>query len=177
CGSSKWGRCESSVIRIMSQEGRRKFSAATGNSHLRYTPHEDLCEDEAMGTAVGDESRASGSRPTIRDVAAAAGVSKSLVSLAFRDPQRVSDKRRQLILRPARQLGYHPTSRARSLAPAGSPFVGILVLKLHNPIFAETAGAVRGELDARGEYGLITSATVADDEDPEQPYGRIDSRV
>src|SRR5699024_11126774 len=72
---SKWDQCESSVIRIMSQEGRRKFSAATGNSHLRYTPHEDLCEDEAMGTAVGDESRASGSRPTIRDVAAAAGVS------------------------------------------------------------------------------------------------------
>ena len=161
----------------MSQEGRRKFSAATGNSHLRYTPHEDLCEDEAMGTAVGDESRASGSRPTIRDVAAAAGVSKSLVSLAFKDPQRVSDKRRQLILRTARKLGYQPNFLARSLATDGSPFVGILVVNLHNPIFAEIADAVRVELDARGEYGLITSATVADDEDPEQPYGRIDSRV
>src|SRR5699024_546289 len=102
---SKWDQCESSVIRIMSQEELRKFSAATGNSHLWYTPHEDLCEDEAMGSAVGDEPRASGSRPTIRDVAAAAGVSKSLVSLAFKDPQRVSEKRRQLILRTARTLG------------------------------------------------------------------------
>lgn len=130
-----------------------------------------------MGSAVGDESRTSGSRPTIRDVAAAAGVSKSLVSLAFKDPQRVGEKRRELILRTAQTLGYQPNFLARSLATEGSPFVGILVVNLHNPIFAEIADAVRVELDKQGEYGLITSATVANDHDPAQPYGRIDSRV
>lgn len=118
-----------------------------------------------------------GTRPTIRDVAAAAGVSKSLVSLAFKDPQRVSEKRRELILRTAQTLGYQPNFLARSLAADGSPFVGILVVNLHNPIFAEIADAVRSELDARGEYGLITSATMAAGDDPTQPYGRIDSRV
>ena len=130
-----------------------------------------------MGSAAGDESRASGARPTIRDVAAAAGVSKSLVSLAFKDPHRVGEKRRELILRTAHMLGYQPNFLARSLATEGSPFVGILVVNLHNPIFAEIADAVRVELDKRGEYGLITSATVANDHDPTQPYGRIDSRV
>ena len=74
-------------------------------------------------------------------------------------------------------LGYQPNFLARSLATEGSPFVGILVVNLHNPIFAEIADAVRVELDKRGEYGLITSATVANDHDPTQPYGRIDSRV
>lgn len=136
-----------------------------------------LCEDEPMGASADEESKASGARPTIRDVAAAAGVSKSLVSLAFKDPQRVSEKRRELILRTAQTLGYQPNFLARSLAADGSPFVGILVVNLHNPIFAEIADAVRTELDARGEYGLITSATMAKGDDPTQPYGRIDPRV
>lgn len=130
-----------------------------------------------MGSTADNELRAVGARPTIRDVAAAAGVSKSLVSLAFKDPQRVGERRRELILRTAQELGYQPNFLARSLAADGSPFVGILVVNLHNPIFAEIADAVRVELDARGEYGLITSATVASGEDPAQPYGRIDSRV
>lgn len=136
-----------------------------------------MCDDEHMPNSNSDGSRTARSRPTIRDVAAAAGVSKSLVSLAFKEPQRVSERRRELILRSAQSLGYQPNFLARSLAADGSPFVGILVVNLHNPIFAEIADAVRSELDARGEYGLITSATIANDRSPTEPYGRIDSRV
>lgn len=82
-----------------------------------------------------------------------------------------------MILRTAQALGYQPNFLARSLATDGSPFVGILVVNLHNPIFAEIADAVRSELDARGEYGLITSATIANGESTSEPYGRIDSRI
>ena len=38
-------------------------------------------------------------RPTIRDVAAKAGVSKSLVSLVFSAPQTVSNYRKDLVLK------------------------------------------------------------------------------
>lgn len=136
-----------------------------------------MCDDELMGADSNDDAKSPIFRPTIRDVAAAAGVSKSLVSLAFKDPQRVGERRRELILRTAQNLGYQPNFLARSLAAESSPFVGILVVNLHNPIFAEIADAVRAELDAHGEYGLITSATMARGDDPDQPYGRIDSRV
>ena len=40
-------------------------------------------------------------RPTIRDVAAKAGVSKSLVSLVFSAPQTVSSYRKELVLKAA----------------------------------------------------------------------------
>lgn len=130
-----------------------------------------------MGNSNSDEQGNSRPRPTIRDVATAAGVSKSLVSLAFKEPQRVGERRRELILRTARSLGYQPNFLARSLATDGSPFVGILVVNLHNPIFAEIADAVRSELDAHGEYGLITSATIPNGQNASEPYGRIDSRI
>ncbi|QPR39741.1 LacI family DNA-binding transcriptional regulator [Brevibacterium casei] len=117
------------------------------------------------------------SRPTIRDVAARAGVSKSLVSLAFTDPQKVGPQRRELILEAAQALGYEPNFLARSLARDSAPFVGILVVNLRNPIFAEIAEAVRQELDLNGEYGLITSAAITGSDDPPDSYGRIDPRV
>ena len=54
-------------------------------------------------------------RPTIRDVAAKAGVSKSLVSLVFSAPQTVSSYRKELVLKAADELGFSPSFLARSL--------------------------------------------------------------
>ncbi|MEI6591008.1 MAG: LacI family DNA-binding transcriptional regulator, partial [Actinomycetes bacterium] len=55
-------------------------------------------------------------RPTIRDVAALAGVSKSLVSLVFSEPDKVGEPRRLRVVAAAEQLGYTPNFSARSLA-------------------------------------------------------------
>ena len=85
-------------------------------------------------------------RPTIRDVAAEAGVSKSLVSLVYSSPNSVSEKRKEKILEAAEKLGYAPNFLARSLAADSGTFVAILVADLHNPLFAEIADQVRVRL-------------------------------
>ncbi len=107
-----------------------------------------------------DDIRSSSRRPTIRDVAAQAGVSKSLVSLVFSDPSAVSEARRQRVLAAATELGFTPNFLARALATTNGHFVGILAANLHNPLFAEIVDLVRLELSAVGEYALLTSATL-----------------
>ena len=47
-------------------------------------------------------------RPTIRDVAALAGVSKSLVSLVYSSPEVVSEHRKARVLEAATKLGFSP---------------------------------------------------------------------
>ncbi|CAB4737885.1 unannotated protein [freshwater metagenome] len=97
-------------------------------------------------------------RPTIRDVAAKAGVSKSLVSLVYSTPQAVSQHRRDLVMKAADELGFSPNFLARSLAADTGTFIGILVADLHNPLFAQIVDQVRSALEAKGEYSFMTSA-------------------
>lgn len=97
-------------------------------------------------------------RPTIRDVAARAGVSKSLVSLALAGSTGVSEARRRRILAAAAELGYRPNVVARSLAASGPGMIGVLLADLHNPLFADIVDAARIELQQAGHYGLLTGA-------------------
>lgn len=71
--------------------------------------------------------REQSTRPTIHDVAAAVGVSKSLVSLAVRGDPGVRAETRALILDAADRLGYRSNPWARSLVRGRSQTVGVLV--------------------------------------------------
>ncbi|MFC6355399.1 LacI family DNA-binding transcriptional regulator [Luethyella okanaganae] len=104
-----------------------------------------------------------GRRPTIRDVASAAGVSKSLVSLVYANPSSVSSERTRRVLDAAAELGFRPNAVARSLAGNDGNFIGILVADLHNPVFSEIVDAARRELARVGEVSLMTSATLPGD--------------
>lgn len=99
-------------------------------------------------------------RPTIRDVAARAGVSKSLVSLVYASPHNVSEVRRQLVLSAAEELGFRPNQAARSLAAADGGFVGILVADMHNPVLADLVDAARASFAEQGLVALATTAAV-----------------
>lgn len=98
----------------------------------------------------------SSSRPTIIDVAASAGVSKSLVSLVMRGAASVSDDKRQLVLDAAAALGYRANGAARSLVQKRSHLFGVVLSDLHNPFFAEVIDGVQAEAGARG-YNTIMS--------------------
>ncbi|MGP9537971.1 LacI family DNA-binding transcriptional regulator [Brachybacterium sp. AOP43-C2-M15] len=101
-------------------------------------------------------------RPTIRDVAEHAGVSKSLVSLAFRAPEQVGAERRERILTSADVRGFRPNRVARSLNGPGEDFVGILVADSRNPVFADVVDAARAVLQDAGRLALLTTATTPD---------------
>ena len=64
------------------------------------------------------------SRPTIRDVAERAGVSKSLVSLVLRGSPKVSPARRALVDQAIADLGYRPNAAARTLREGSSRAIG-----------------------------------------------------
>lgn len=97
-------------------------------------------------------------RPTIRDVASHAGVSKSLVSLVLSDPDRVSSERRGKVERSIRELGYQPNLAARSLASEHPRAIGMVLGELHNPWVLEVAEVVRSELQEAGFDVLFSAA-------------------
>ena len=87
------------------------------------------------------------SRPTLIDVASAAGVDVSTVSrvLSGNTSQRVSDETRERILACAKQLDYQPNIAARSLRVSRTFSLGIAVPQLDNPVFSQMIiGAERG---------------------------------
>lgn len=78
-------------------------------------------------------------RPTLADVAARAGVSRSLVSLAIRGEGYVRAELRERIAKAAAELNYQPNLAARSLASAEAGYLGIVVGEVTNPLQAEIA--------------------------------------
>ena len=95
-------------------------------------------------------------RPTIIDVAAAAGVSKSLVSLVLRGATTVSESKRQSVLSAAAHLGYRANAVARSLVQRHSHLIGVLLPDLHDVFLADTMEGVQEAADAH-DYRIIIS--------------------
>jgi DNA-binding LacI/PurR family transcriptional regulator len=96
------------------------------------------------------------SSPTILDVAARAGVSKSSVSRVLRGSPLVSEQARAAVLSAIEELGYRPNAAARTLARRQSHSIGVLVSDLHNPFFP----MVLDGIDAVAEDHEYTSLIV-----------------
>ncbi|WP_189158333.1 LacI family DNA-binding transcriptional regulator, partial [Lentzea pudingi] len=68
-------------------------------------------------------------RPTIKDIAAEAGVSKGAVSLALNGRSGVSESTRSRVLAVASSLGYRPSVTARALSSASADAVGLVLVR------------------------------------------------
>ena len=88
-------------------------------------------------------------RPTIVEVAQAAGVSKSTVSLVLRDSPLVRDETRAAVRAAMARTGYVYNRAAANLRGTGTGLIGLIINDLKNPFFTEFATAVQMALSAR----------------------------
>ncbi|MDV7145110.1 LacI family DNA-binding transcriptional regulator [Tropicimonas sp. TH_r6] len=102
-------------------------------------------------------------RVTLKNLAEAAGVSISAVSMALRDHPRISEAKRVEIKRIASEMGYIYNRQAASLRRGSSDSVSICINDLHNPVFIEFLTAIESEFRRSGKLVLLCNAH----EDPE----------
>lgn len=84
---------------------------------------------------------------TIEDVAKAAGVSRALVSIAYRGAPGVSEATAQRIFAVGSKLGYVPNLNAARLASKGNKIIGVFLQDLHNEVFADIFDGIRSVIN------------------------------
>ena len=92
---------------------------------------------------------------TLHDVARHAGVSIKTVSNVVNESGRVSEATRARVLESVALLDYRPNLSARSLRSGRSGVIGLAVPELTMAYFAQLAGDVISEADARGLVVLV----------------------
>ena len=76
---------------------------------------------------MGQGGTGAGKRPTLEDVAARTGLSRSLVSLVMRGARTgATAETRERVLKAAAEIGYRPDARARLLASGQSRLIGVV---------------------------------------------------
>ncbi|MFD8496706.1 LacI family DNA-binding transcriptional regulator [Amycolatopsis sp. NPDC059657] len=102
--------------------------------------------------------RRTGSSPTLRDVATAAGVSAATASRALNGSTRnVSEEKLALVLDAAAKLGYVPNLSAQANARGSTNTVALIVHDIADPYFSSIAA---GAIEAAEAEGLIVSMAV-----------------
>lgn len=92
---------------------------------------------------------------TLRDVAAAAGVSEMTVSRVLRNRGDVSAQTRERVTNAARALGYVPNRIAGGLASQRVNLIAVVVPSLSNMVFPEVLTGITDELDDTGLQPVI----------------------
>ncbi len=95
-----------------------------------------------------------GRRLTIDDVAKAAGVSRSTVSLVLRNSELVAEQTNTLVRDVAARLGY-VYNRKAAIRSRFSYLVGIIIPDLTNPFFSELTAGVDQVLNDAGWISLL----------------------
>ena len=101
-------------------------------------------------------------RPSIRDVAALAGVSHQTVSRVLNAPDRVRGETLQRVTQAIEELGYRPSRAARSLATSDSMTIG--VVSVHAALLGPSQMTFAIDEGARARGYATAAVTVRNDE-------------
>lgn len=97
----------------------------------------------------------SAGRPTINDVAVAAGVTRSVVSRALTGTGSVSSHARERVLAAAAELRYQPNTSARTLVTGRSRIIGALARKITDPWYAYVIAGLQ-QRATEHDYRVLT---------------------
>ena len=114
---------------------------------------------------------------SIKDVAAAAGVSVATVSRVLNDHPSVSPDARARVLAAVDALGYRPNAVARSLRTAQTRTLGLVISDVLNPYFTELARSVEEEARALGYSVIIGNADERPDLQDHHVRTLLDRRI
>lgn len=103
-----------------------------------------------------------GGRPTIDDVAAAAGVSVATVSRALRGLPNVAASTRQAVIDAASKLDYHADPAATRLASGRTRTIGVVVPLLSGWYFAQVVAGIEAICAEEGHDLIVMSAASHD---------------
>src|SRR3984885_350614 len=87
---------------------------------------------------------------TIKDIAAAVGVSVATVSNVLNGKPNVGKVIRTKVLPAAKQLGYRPNRAAQAMRTGRTRAIGLVLPDLTNPFFPELAQAVENKASSLG---------------------------
>ena len=96
-------------------------------------------------------------RPTQKDVARIAGVSRSTVSYVLNDQTQlkipISPETRERVMQVIAEIGYEPDARAQSLTRGDTKIIGVIIPVIENPYFWQIFSGISDALQDAG-YGL-----------------------
>lgn len=101
--------------------------------------------------------------PTMRDVAATAGVSKALVSIVFRGAPGASEETRARVFAAASSIGYRANRTASLLALHRNKHLG-LTLNVRNAFHGELVEALQSAADEAGYEIVLSTVSSSHDE-------------
>lgn len=93
---------------------------------------------------------------TINDVAQAAGVSVSTVSLVLSGKGRISSATGERVNQAIEQLGFVRNRQAASLRGGQSGVIGLIVSDLSKPFYAELTAGLTDALERQGKMVFLT---------------------
>ncbi len=110
-------------------------------------------------------------KATIRDVAAAAGVSVATVSYVLNGKKKVSEQTKRIVLDVIEQMGYVPDLNARGLSVKDTKLIGVVVpqtepgstLMFRNTFYSEILGRIEYQARQNGYHVLISATDVTAD--------------
>jgi DNA-binding LacI/PurR family transcriptional regulator len=123
-----------------------------------------VCQVKLLKGCVSMHRSAIGAAPpTMADVAAAAGVSKALVSIVFRGAAGASEATRERVFRAAEQLGYRTNRTASLLKLHRTRLLGV-TMQVRSAFHAELVEGIQDAADREGYQIVLSTVTGNHDE-------------